>query len=223
MKEIRKKIDTHFRLSGVEFYLQDPFTAPEVSLKRVAKKVLSSIPPHFFKNLDSIYVGDYDFLRQRGLDASLINGGIFVSTHKHSEDDVCDDIVHEVAHLVEEEYGDLIYSDNSIESEFLAKRKQLLGILNSEGYSIDYMQFLDIDYNVSLDSFLYQEVGYPNLSVMTVNLFCSPYGATSIREYFANCFEYFFWDKDVDRVKKISPKVFAKLIKLLYYKDKHEI
>jgi Mlc titration factor MtfA (ptsG expression regulator) len=48
---------------------------------------------------------------------------------------------------------------------------------------------------------------------MTVGLFCSPYGATSIREYFANAFEYYFI-KDPKYVKKVSPRVYVKINQL---------
>ncbi len=220
IEKIKKKQNIHFRYLGVEFYQQDPFYEEDISLKGISRAVLDNLPRAFFKNLDSVYVGQYDFLKKRKLDAAFQDGGIFVSNEKFSEEDVCDDIVHEIAHLVEEEYSEIIYGDDLIEIEFINKRKQLYTILNSEGYNIDYEQFMESEYNELLDSFLYQVVGYPTLSSLTVNLFCSPYGATSLREYFANCFEYFFWDKDITRVKKISPRVYQKLNQLLSLEEK---
>ena len=79
--------------------------------------------------------------------------------------------------------------------------------------------FLNLEYSIGFDNFLYKEVGYPLLSVLTVNLFYSPYGATSLREYFANCFEAYFFHKDVAYLKKISPNVFAKIVNLGYNKE----
>ena len=58
------------------------------------------------------------------------------------------------------------------------------------------------------------EVGYPVLSAMTVNLFYSPYGSTSIREYFANGFEAFYMQEDINRLKKISPELYKKIIEI---------
>ena len=92
----------------------------------------------------------------------------------------------------------------------------------SEGFEINLRDLMNPEYEKSVDLFLYQVVGYPTLSMLTVNLFYSPYGTTSLREYFANCFEAFYWDKDTDRVKQISPKVFDKLVKLLYYKSNED-
>ena len=61
--------------------------------------------------------------------------------------------------------------------------------------------------------YLYQEVGYQALNNLTVGLFCSPYGATSIREYFANAFEHYFM-KDPKYVKKISPNVYKVIVEI---------
>ena len=58
-------------------------------------------------------------------------------------------------------------------------------------------------------------VGYPTLTQLTPNLFVSPYGATSLREYFANCFEEYFARRQYNHVKKISPAVYEKIELLL--------
>ena len=48
------------------------------------------------------------------------------------------------------------------------------------------------EYNKKFDNFFANEVGYPTLLSLTMGLFVSPYGATSIQEYFANGFEKYF-------------------------------
>jgi hypothetical protein len=47
-----------------------------------------------------------------------------------------------------------------------------------------------------------------------MGLFLSPYGATSLREYFSNAFEGYFLNDEKEYVKKISPAVYNKLDKL---------
>ena len=108
----------------------------------------------------------------------------------------------------------MIYGDSKIENEFLLKRKKLWYYLKSEGYDCDLSDFLETKFTHSLDNFLYMEVGYPVLSAMTVNLFYSPYGSTSIREYFANGFEAFYMQEDINRLKKISPELYKKIIEI---------
>jgi hypothetical protein len=68
-----------------------------------------------------------------------------------------------------------------------------------------------VEYDSKLDLFLYKEIGYGNLCSMTMGLFVSPYGATSLREYFANGFEEFF-SGDREYLKRISPELFNKLM-----------
>ena len=144
-----------------------------------------------------------------------MNSSIFVSNEQTSNDDILADLIHEVAHALEEQMGFEIYSDNQIEAEFIEKRKKLWTVLNNQGFNIDLQYFLETKYNQKFDEFLYSVVGYPMLTALTVNLFFSPYAATSLREYFANGFEAFFMSDDIDRLKKISPQLFMKIVMLL--------
>ena len=76
-------------------------------------------------------------------------------------------------------------------------------------------KFLNTDFDLEFDEFLYKTVGYPTLRLVTTNLFYSPYGSTSLREYFANGFEAFFMKEDINLLKKISPILYGKIIELL--------
>ena len=63
---------------------------------------------------------------------------------------------------------------------------------------------------------LYQEIGYPILSILTASIFHSPYAATSLSEYFADAFEAFYMREELDRLKGISPKLYEKIVKLTF-------
>ena len=71
------------------------------------------------------------------------------------------------------------------------------------------------EYDEHFDLFLYQEIGYSILRNYTSSLFCSPYGITSLREYFANAFEHYFYSSDPYYVKSISPEIYTKIQELL--------
>ena len=57
------------------------------------------------------------------------------------------------------------------------------------------------------------------LSAITIHMFYSPYGATSLREYFANGFEAYYYHRDVNFLKKISPILFDKVKELGYNRE----
>ena len=215
-KYIKSKRLTQFRWNNIEVVTQKDFIDKDISIKEVLAAVEKKVPNHLFRGLDAIYVGEFDFLKERDLDALYKDGAIFISNAKDSLEDVADDLTHELAHLVEKEYGSFLYSDRMVEREFIEKRKNLYFLLKEEGYEVSLPYFLESKYNPAFDQFLYQEVGYSALSIMTINLFYSPYGTTSLREYFANCFEGFFWDRNTVRVKDLSPEVYKKLNSLLY-------
>jgi len=212
---IKNSKPLQFRVKGVKVIQTGKFTG-NFSPKESIEQALESIPQHLLGNLDSIYIGDYEFLKAREINAAYKDAAIFVSNEQDNNQDLADDIVHEVAHSIEETHQELIYSDKSIEREFLNKRRELYSILATEGYKAELIRFINPEYDSEFDQFLYKEVGYSALSMLSVNLFYSPYGATSLREYFANGFEALFHHRDVERIRAISPNLFDKLTKLVY-------
>ena len=213
MKTIKNKQSkiNRFTWKGVEIIIKDNILNPEVSIKSVLSKIDLKIPKKFLKNVDVIYVGDFDFFKERDIQAMYENSCIFVTNQQDSVDDMCDDIVHEIAHSLEEMYRDMIYSDGQIEKEFLQKRKQLYSILRGEGYEADLIDFLNPTYQQQFDQYLYKVVGYPALNMLGSSVFYSPYAATSLREYFANGFEALFYYGDYSFISKHCPKLFEKL------------
>lgn len=200
-----------FTWKGVEIIIKDDILNPDVSIRSVLAKIDPKIPQKFLTNVDVIYVGDFDFFKDRDIQAMYENSCIFVTNKQDSVDDMCDDIVHEVAHSLEDVYRDIIYSDGELEKEFLQKRKQLYSILDSEGFEVDLFSFMEPAYKKEFDEYLYKDIGYPALNMLSANIFYSPYASTSLREYFANGFEALFYHRDYDFINKSCPKLFQKL------------
>jgi hypothetical protein len=199
-------------LDNVHIFIKDQIIG-DVNLNNVLKKVKNSIPLHLFGGLDAIYVGQFKELQQKEVNAAFMDGALYISNIQQDEESMLEDIIHEVAHSLEELSTFSMYRDDSIYDEFIAKRLKLESILKSNGYNTTKQNFTKLEYDVKFDKYLYEDVGYPALHTMTVNLFCSPYGATSIREYFANGFEFYFV-KDRQLVRKISPQLYKKLVEV---------
>ena len=195
----------------VNVFIKDPLPE-DIDVRNVLTKLETLIPKYFASGLDLIIIGQNGEFEERDINAMYQDGAIYVTNLQMTEEDLLDDIVHELAHAVEENNGEFLYSDELIFKEFMGKRKRLLDILTQEGYSVDDEKFSNAEYDREFDEFLYQEVGYPTLTALTMGLFASPYGATSLREYFANGFEeYFLGDRNY--LKKISPFLYSKLDK----------
>ena len=181
----------------------------------VLRTVEDLIAPRLVYNVDTIYVGDFDSFNYNGrnYNASYENGAIYVSNEQDDENDMIDDIVHEIAHAVEEQYGEQVYGDNSIQNEFLGKRERLYHLLKQEGFDVSYNDIMSTEYDEGLDKFFYKTVGYPTMTSLVMGLFYSPYAATSAREYFANGFENYFL-RDRNYLKKISPALYNSIEEL---------
>jgi len=213
----KAKLSNEVALLKSRYYEKDPFLYGTPDKEYIFRSVAEKVPGFFLKYIDTILVGKFDFLEEKDLDALYKDGSIYISNDKDSDLDVVDDIIHEIAHAVEENNKLLIYSDGQIEREFIAKRSRLYFLLKENGFSeeVDFYDFEKTEYDEPFDMFLYQEVSYPLLGNLVSGLFCSPYGATSLREYFANCFEFLFMENDPGYVNKVSPAVFLKIEEVL--------
>ncbi len=198
----------------IAVFVKDPLPAG-VKIDYVLSFIEKRIPEHLVYGIDMVYVGDFEEFKARDTNAAYKDGALYITNEQTNEEDMIDDIVHEMSHACEESYYSLIYSDGSIQAEFLGKRRRLFEILKAEEYKVNLEDFLNIEYSEEFDEFLYREVGYDKLTFFTMGLFVSPYGATSCREYFANGFEHYFLT-DPQYVKVVSPAVYDKVDGLVF-------
>jgi len=199
----------------VHLFVKD-FPPSNVSIQDIIQELEEKIPLQFVSALDIIYIGQFEQLAQRDVEAVYEDGAIYVSNEQPTEDEFVESIGHEIAHVVEETIPREIYADGAVEKEFLGKRRRLWSILKAEGHvGEEHLEhFENPNYSTEFDEFLYRRVGYPTLASLTMGLFLSPYGATSLREYFGNAFEGFFLNDEKEYVKTISPMVYNKLVEL---------
>jgi hypothetical protein len=218
----RKKISNYIKESSNkplkrEFYLKSGTMifikdAPSENLDLLDcfKKIEHVLPNNFLKLIDVVYVGQFEHLDKTDTNAMFKDSAIYVTNLQDDNDDFIDDIIHEVAHAVGQKFDYELLYDERVELEFLGKREKLEKTLRLEGYNTELFYFLDTDYSRELDKFFYQEVGYPMMTTLTMNLFVSPYGATSLKEYFANGFEAYYLDNR-RFLEQISPKLYQKI------------
>lgn len=195
----------------IQVFVKDKIES-DFDIQSAIYQIYSLLPAHMFSEIDTIYVGMFDEFKEMETNAAYKNGAIYVSNIQDDKQDFVDDIIHEIAHSLEEPYGYEIYGDKELEREFLEKRTRLYNILKSEGLSPDRELFMNPSYTIELDSYLYEDVGYDRLNfiVASYGLFSSAYSATSLREYFANGFEYYFLD-DRPYLKEICPILYEKI------------
>jgi hypothetical protein len=211
---IKNKRPTHFTVNNIEVFIKDGFLNKDIDFKRTVTKTLERIPSHLYNNVDSIYVGQFDFLKSMKMSASYQDSAIFLSNEQEDEQDIYDDIIHEIGHAVEETYSSFVYADRLIEKEFLLKRKRFKRDLRQSEIDVSGYDFLNVEYDVEFDKFLYSKVGYDRVRSITSSYYMSPYSVTSIREYFAEAFEKFYEGGDISLIKSMHPALYQKIVKL---------
>ena len=205
----RNNTRKEYRVGSISVIVKDPVN---IDISQVITEINMIIPDHLLELIDVIYVGEFSFF-QETFNARYMDGAIYVSNQQDDEQDLKDDIVHEIAHAIEDNFNFFIYGDGKIKNEYIGKLKRLKSILSFEGYSVDDYNFFNLEYEKSFDDFLHKEIGYERLFNLTSGLFLAPYSVTSIREYFARAFEEFYLG---DRIylRNICPYINEKLLSL---------
>ena len=202
-----------YYLNDIPVWTEDPLP-DSIDLRQSLLDVAKRLPKIYLKYIQAVRIGIFEEMLERELNALYKDGVLYVSNMQDNNTDMLDDIIHEIAHAVEEHNHDLVYGDEGVFLEFLGKRKRLYELLKSEGYDVTIEQFLTTTYDYDFDMFLFQDIGYPVLETLTLGLFVSPYSVTSINEYFAVGFENFYMG-EANYIKKICPILSEKL----YYLD----
>ena len=218
-----RKQEKEFLLFGsIMIYVQDTLISDEVDFNKIVdfieKRLTSHLynASHLFDGIDVIYVGQFDEIIDRELEAFYESGAIFIANTLNSNFDYVENIIHEVAHSIEESHGLQIYGDHKLNSEFLGKRNRLFSIIKSQGYDIDDLEPLNPEYQEDMDMFLYQDIGYDKLNYLINGLFFNPYAVTSLSEYFASGFEKYLLDAEGRRrIVEFSPQLAKKLEELI--------
>ena len=204
----RKKLN-NYNYHGIQVLIKQK--PDNVDVKKVLDIVKLKIPSHLLLKFKKLHIGQFPGMKEREIQAMYKNGNIYITNELEDNNDMLDDIIHEIAHSVEDLYSDILYSDDKIKKEFLKKRLALKKSLENNQISTDKYDFLNPDYNIKFDNLLYKKIGYDKLRPITVGLFYSPYGSTSLTEYFANGFEAFFMKEELSILKSVSPVLYRKL------------
>mgnify|MGYP001565349101 CR=1 FL=1 len=211
-------------LSIYDVYVQikDPIENTQIQLDKICLDVKRLLKKELLMNIDVIYIGVFEELEEKNVQALYKDRTIYLSNKIKTESELIKNIIHEVAHSLEDisYYENIVYGDNTLEQEFLMKRKTLFNILQSNGCEISNRLLLNTDYTKELDDFLYKFVGYNRLSGLLVGLVVSPYALTSLKEYFANGFEFLLYNKKQQHfLKQMCPVLYDKLDNLIYLDD----
>ena len=187
-------------------------TEPLVDISLFCHQIEQMLSKTVLQDVDICYISDNPALD--GRNAAYNDGAIYMKLDEPTNEDMIENFVHEVAHSVETRDPNFIYDDRLI-AEFAGKRSRLYHLVTNAGFDqMPQRRYDYLEYNEAFDDFLANVVGYPTLLNLTMGLFCSPYGATSIQEYFANGFEKYFTESP-EYVKSISPVLYQKVVEIL--------
>tara|TARA_R110000744_G_scaffold313023_4_gene420343 strand:- start:82 stop:735 length:654 start_codon:yes stop_codon:yes gene_type:complete len=205
-----QKNSDFYTARGIHVYFKDDMVN-DIDVEEVVAKIEGKLPGHLLSEIEMIIVGWFKEFEEKDINAFYDSGAVYVSNMQDGQEDMFDDIVHEIAHSIEDAYGYQIYADQKIKQEFLRKRNYLHSIMWEMGFKAPKSFFADIEFSEEFDDFLHKKVGYDKLAPIMRGVFINPYAATSLREYFATMFTEYYLDSDHNFLKKISPMLYEKI------------
>jgi hypothetical protein len=211
--ENKVKNTPYNQLSGKLNVVEVDELPPEINLEAILGVLEKNFPSHYYNDLKALKIEHAPEFDARGVNAVYRDNVLQVTNKQSDTNDLIDDIVHEFAHHLETLYPEQIYGDEKLINEFLKKRQELKFELQSEGYWVNEYDFKNLKFDENFDKFLYQRVGRNMLRLVTAGSFIRPYGAVSMREYFATGFEAYYLGKR-DTLEKISPILYNKVEEL---------
>ena len=98
-----KKMKDTYSLHDIEIFIKDQL--PEhIDMDFVLKYIKMRIPYALLRGVDMIYIGQFKHLKEKETNAVYMDGAIYLTNEQDDDKDMIDDIIHEVAHSVEELY-----------------------------------------------------------------------------------------------------------------------
>lgn len=210
-KRLVEQTKNFYTPTGIHVYFKDQVDNHLIDVEMVISKIERTLPTHLLSNVEMVIIGHFDEFEERGINAFYKDSALYVSPVLEDNADLYDDLIHEIAHSVEEEYGQMIYGDAKIKNEFIRKREHIFNILWKMGHKTKKDFFMNPEFDQEFDEFLHKTVGYDKLSSFMSGIFLSPYAATDLREYFAVGFTEFYLDSNHEFFKKVSPELYAKI------------
>ena len=126
---------------------------PAFNTGDVFTAVQAKVPQPLTRELDYIMISDSDYLRDREVDSVYQDGIIYMSANIDDDETALLSVIHEIAHSLEEAYPQ-IYEDETIETEFLGKRKKMYETLSAHGFDLSGLDFLNAEYSEKFDEYI---------------------------------------------------------------------
>lgn len=207
-----RRMKDMFNLNDVTIIIKDKMS-DGIDFEFVLNYISARVPFYLTSNIEMIYVGQFQEMKERDINAFFENDAIYVTNEQTDEMDMIEDIIHEISHAVEEYNQEFIYGSGALQREFIAKRKRLSALL-SQKYEVPSGFNVDFEYDRTVDDFLFRDVGYDALNQICVGIFPSAYACTSISEYWAKGFEEIFVG-ETNNLKQMCPVLYKTLALLI--------
>lgn len=186
-----------------------------IDLHKVFRRLSDIVPARIREKLNLIIFQQTTVHKLKNINAyydTKTNNVYIAPKYQKSNEDLFDDIVHELAHCIEHKMKQYIPIE-SLEREFLGKRETLYYLIKNYGFNVpDIEIYRDLKYNKSFDDYIYSVDHNTMHQLANKAGIVSVYSTLSVSEYFAVGFEKFYlsylYPKEYLYIQKYCPVLF---------------
>ena len=202
-----------FQVHGTQCYLKS--SLPEhIDIQELKDNISSRLPAALFSSIDKIFIGDFEYLNNRGATAISYEASIFLTNAQDNIEDIVDDIAHELGHHAEKKFFHNVHKNPLLKQEFLSKKKVALGMLNQMGHDVSKSILVGPNHDETIDQILTSDIGLHNIEKTFANLVVTPYSLISLSEYFCEGLEYFLLN-DAFYLQDVCPVLYNVIASIL--------
>jgi hypothetical protein len=113
---LKQLMKTHKLFDKIDIQFLNPLTN-DISFENIIIEIEKKISSQLFSEIDIIYVGEFDFLKDEHLTFKFMESAIYLTNSSHYESDIIYDITSALAQSLETKYIHLIYDNRRVFKE----------------------------------------------------------------------------------------------------------
>lgn len=207
---VRPLFDVH----GVRVFIKTRLPK-NIDTQELKSQIAEKLPSVLFSDIEKIFIGDFEYLKNRGATAISYEKNIFLTNLQDDVADVVDDIAHELGHSVEKKFFHNIHKNPLLKQEFLSKKKIALGMLDRMGHDVSKSLLVGPSHDKTIDQILTSDIGLHNIEKTFANLVVTPYSLISLSEYFSEGLQFFLLN-DAFYLQSVCPVLYNVIETILY-------
>ena len=102
---LTEQLNNFYTPGGLHVYVKDALINDDIDVEEVVGRIEDIVPVHLLSEIEMIIIGQFEEFAEQDINAFYKDGTLHITNAEPDAKGMFDDIVHELAHSVENVYG----------------------------------------------------------------------------------------------------------------------